>query len=110
MHFPDFAQIFSRRTSATTEDKLDFSDALELLKEGYLVTREGWNGKGIFLYLVPGSTFEVNRAPLNEIFDEGTVVDYHPHIDMRTADGYHVPWLASQADLLATDWQVVDND
>lgn len=84
---------------------MDFGDALTALKNGGRVTRSGWNGKGQFVYLVPGSTFTVNRPPLLGIYDEGTEINYLPHIDMRTADGFCVPWLASQADLLASDWE-----
>ena len=83
---------------------MNFSDALVHIKEGQKVARQGWNGKDMFLFLVPGSTFTVNRPPLLGIYPEGTKVDYHAHIDMKTAQGYIVPWLASQADLLAEDW------
>lgn len=81
-----------------------FSIALLDLKEGERIAREGWNGKGMFLFLVPGSRFTVNRAPLLGIYPEGTVIDYRPHIDMKTAQGDIVPWVASQSDLLAEDW------
>jgi hypothetical protein len=84
-----------------------FSKALDLLKEGHLVRRTGWNGKGMFVFLVPGSTFKVNRAPLLGIYPEGTEVRYHAHIDMKTADGMVVPWLASQTDMLAEDWEAL---
>lgn len=86
---------------------LDFSDALRLVKSGKRVARSGWNGKGMFVFLVPGSTFKVNRAPLLGIYPEGTEIKYGGHIDMRTADGSIVPWLASQTDLLADDWAEV---
>jgi hypothetical protein len=86
---------------------LSFSDALVALKCKARVAREGWNGKGMFLFLVPGSTFVVNRAPLLGIYPEGTNINYLPHIDMKTADGSVVPWLASQSDLLSDDWVVV---
>lgn len=82
----------------------DFSGALVALKQGRKVYREGWNGKRMFLFLVPGSTFEVNRPPLMGIYPEGTKIDYHAHIDMKTAQDDVVPWVASQTDLLATDW------
>jgi len=88
-------------------DQMDFSEALEVIKQGGKVARAGWNGKGMFVFLVPGSQFTVNRAPLLGIYPAGTEVRYHAHIDMRTADGQIVPWLASQTDLLANDWQVV---
>lgn len=87
---------------------MNFSRVLEHLKEGDKVARSGWNGKGMFLFLVPGSTFVVNRPPLLGIYLEGTEIDYHAHIDMKTADDKVVPWLASQTDLLAEDWEVID--
>lgn len=92
-----------------SELDLDFGAALVRLKAGDRVARLGWNGKGMFLFLVPGSTFKVNRPPLLGIYPEGTEVEYHAHIDMKTAAGYVVPWLASQADMLAEDWAVLDS-
>jgi hypothetical protein len=86
---------------------MDFGKALELLKLGAKVARAGWNGKGMFLFLVPGSTFKVSRAPLLGIYPEGTEVNYHAHVDMKTADEKVVPWLCSQTDMLAEDWVVV---
>lgn len=87
---------------------MNFGSALEQIKIGSRVAREGWNGKGMFLFLVPGSRFQVNRAPLLGIYPEGTVVDYRSHIDMKTVDGSVVPWVASQTDLLAEDWVIVE--
>lgn len=86
---------------------LTFGLAVEALKLGKKVARAGWNGKGMFLFLVPGSTFKVNRPPLLGIYPEGTEINYCPHIDMKTADGKVVPWLASQTDVLAEDWEIV---
>jgi hypothetical protein len=83
---------------------MNFSDALYMLKAGKKVSRAGWNGKGMFVFLVPGSKFKVNRLPLLGIYPEGTEIDYHAHVDMKTADGMIVPWLCSQTDLLAEDW------
>lgn len=85
---------------------MNFENALMALKVGNKLTRSGWNGKDMFLFLVPGSRFTVNRPPLSEVYPEGTVIDYHAHIDMKTAQGYIVPWIASQADILADDWEL----
>ena len=87
---------------------MSFGLAVEAVKKGKKIARAGWNGKGMFLFLVPGSTFKVNRAPLLGIYPEGTEINYHAHIDMKTADGTIVPWLASQTDVLADDWIVVE--
>jgi hypothetical protein len=86
---------------------MNFGQALEAVKAGKRIARSGWNGKNMFLFLVPGSQFKVNREPLLSIMGDGAVVDYHAHIDMKTAQGYVVPWLASQADLLSEDWEVI---
>jgi len=82
--------------------------AIKQMEDGSKVARAGWNGKGMFLFLVPGSVFKVNRPPLLGIYPEGTEVKYQPHVDMKTAQGSVVPWLASQSDLLAKDWEVVE--
>lgn len=87
---------------------MDFSQALKLLKAGEKVARSGWNGKGMFLFLVQGSTFNVSRPPLLGIYPEGTEINYHAHVDMKTADGMIVPWLCSQTDMLADDWVLVE--
>ncbi|MEM6650959.1 MAG: MW1434 family type I TA system toxin [Pseudomonadota bacterium] len=74
---------------------MDFSTALAELKAGYAVTRSGWNGKGMWLDI---------QHP-----DENSKMTL-PYIFMRTADGNNVPWLASQSDILATDWFVCEGD
>ena len=85
---------------------LSLGDAITYLKSGYKAAKKGWNGKDMFIFLVPGSVFKVNRPPLNTMFDEGTEITYQAHIDMKTADGRIVPWLASQSDMLENDWVV----
>ena len=87
---------------------MTFGEALVEIKQGKKVARKGWNGKNMFIFLVPGSTFKVNRPPLLGIYPEGTEINYHAHIDMRTAQGQIVPWVASQSDLLEEDWEIVD--
>ncbi len=86
---------------------MNFSHALEALKDGHRLTRSGWNGKNMFVFLVSGSVFKVNRPPLLGIYPEGTEVTYRPRIDMRAADGSIGAWMASPDDLLADDWSVV---
>jgi len=83
---------------------MNFSKALEEIKNGKLLKREGWNGKDQFVFLVNGSRFTVNRKPLVDIFENGTEVTYRPHIDMKYQDGSVGVWLASMGDLMADDW------
>jgi hypothetical protein len=112
--YPCKPDIFTETYSAVVDDEkpvdvnLTFSSALAHVKGGSKVARSGWNGKSMFIFLVNGSTFKVNRPPLLGIYPEGTEVNYHAHIDMRTADGQIVPWLCSQTDMLANDWCLVN--
>lgn len=89
---------------------LDFGDALAVLRDGHRVTRRGWNGPGQWLVLVPASVIRVDASrPLGKAAPElvGQEVRYRAHIDIKTVQGDVVPWIASQSDLLADDWQVV---
>lgn len=73
-------------------ETFNFGIAVDRLKSGYLVTRSGWNGKGMWLALqVPDAHSKMSR----------------PYIYMKTADGMLVPWVASQSDILADDWQTI---
>jgi hypothetical protein len=70
---------------------LTFGLAVEALRMGKKVARAGWNGKGMWLRI----TCE----------DDATAL---PWVGMKTADNKFVPWLASQTDILAEDWQIID--
>lgn len=87
---------------------MNFGEAIEALKSGQRVARSGWNGKGMWLVLVPG-TPQVQFREGTPYQAAGLVqADINPHVDMFTADGKMQPgWLASQTDMLADDWQVV---
>lgn len=87
---------------------LSYSEALTLAKAGHRITREGWNGKNMFVYYVPGSTFKVNRPPLLGTFRKGQTVTYRGHLDMLYADGTCGVWVASHSDMLESDWMVVE--
>jgi hypothetical protein len=83
----------------------DFAGALTALKDGRRVTREGWNGKGMFIYLVPANIYPAQTEIAKDYFG-GANVPYQAYIAMKTAQETVVPWLASQSDLLASDWSV----
>lgn len=83
--------------------------AIKQLQDGQRVRRRGWNGKGMFLILVPGSRITVTPGrPLASAFEVGTSLSYDAHVDIYTAQGTVVPWLCSQGDLLAIDWELAD--
>lgn len=95
---------------------MNFGQAIEELKNGKRVSRTGWNGKGMFLYMTKGSICyldELKPETANYLrafyVDKGMdEVEICPHIDMKTADNKLViGWLASQTDMLAEDWYIV---
>ena len=71
---------------------MNFGDAITALKQGLKVARHGWNGKGMWLALQrPDAHSKMSL----------------PYIYMSTVQGDLVPWLASQTDMLAEDWEVI---
>lgn len=81
--------------------QLDFGAAIQALKAGKKVARIGWNGKGMWLVLInPGNAMHTSSAGSFPM---------QPCIGMKTANGLMQPgWLASQNDILAEDWEVVE--
>ena len=84
----------------------DFSFALHHLKLGACITRASWP-EDMFLYLVPGSSFKVNREPLLSLLPEGTDISYRGHIDLFFGKGNVMVWTPCQVDLLACDYYIV---
>lgn len=96
-----------------------FEQAIAYVKEGKIVARSGWNWKGLYVYLNKGSASpEVYNSSfthiggvskdLFDLGDDGTITRM-PNLNMKAADGSTVTgWLASQTDLLAEDWQIVN--
>ena len=91
-------------------ERLSFGDAVAALKEGLRVARKGWNGKGMFLYYVPENKYPASRNEHGTMIGvfEDDMVPYGAYIAMKTAQNNVVPWLASQTDVLAEDWQIVE--
>ena len=78
---------------------MNFGDAVEALKRGERVSRSGWNGKGMWLVLIRAGN-AIHRSGAGSF-------DMQDCIGMKTAAGQMQPgWLASQADMLAEDWEV----
>lgn len=97
-----------------------FGQAIEAMRDGRRARRAGWNGKGMFVYLIKGhvSPQVANDDPGNvegipytsQHFDVGDhdASTRLPHICMRAASGATVTgWLASQTDMLACDWEIL---
>ena len=109
---------------------MNFGEALELVKSGELVSREGWNGKGMFIFMRPADEIDIDvvvdkvkSLPQNvkdyfeqDLLDDSGLrlpsgnngnVNFTAYLCMKAADGSIVNgWLASQTDMLADDWDV----
>jgi hypothetical protein len=92
---------------------MNFGQAIEILKSGGKVSRNGWNGKGMYLFLLPAATVKTEwcRDPhLKELAEaNGGEIECIGSIRMYTHNStgrYAVltGWLASQTDMLSEDW------
>lgn len=114
------------------EENLNFGQALEALKQGKRVAREGWNGKGMFIFMRPADELHIemvvdkvkslpqsvkdyyaqditNSDGERIITYPDDVVKFNAYLCMKAADGSIVNgWLASQTDMLAEDWIILD--
>ena len=90
---------------------MNFGEALALLRVGTAVTRHGWNGLGMYVVYQKGYP---DGIPINENTAAalkqpvGTIGYFRPYLMMRTATLEYVPWVASQSDLLAEDWDLAE--
>lgn len=91
-------------------DQKSFGAALDWIKSGGRAQRDSWDHEGAisFIFLVPGSTFRVNRPPLAGIYPKDTPINYHAHIDCVMDQGFVMPWSPTQDDLLSDDWLLLD--
>lgn len=95
-----------------------FGSAVEALKQGKRVAREGWNGKGMFIFQRPGDTIPQDFLPKVKslpdstkefLVAQGKDIPFLPYFCMWAASQEVVNgWLASQTDMLATDWVILD--
>lgn len=97
---------------------LNFGKALEALKQGKMVSREGWNGKGMFIFQRPGDL--LNKDFLSKIkslpnsvktflIAQHRDIEFLPYLCMYSAAGEIVNgWLASQTDILSEDWCILE--
>lgn len=92
-------------------NKLDFGLALILLKKGFRVAREGWNGKGMFVYFVSGFVMPLSvKDGVNAYENKYEVTKVNPHMAIKNVDNSTSTWVPSINDCLAEDWQVVGED
>ena len=87
---------------------MNFGDALVALKAGLKVQRAGWNGSGMFAYLVPAASYPAQTAVARTHFGEDALVPYREYLALKTEQGDVATWAPSCSDALAEDWHVVE--
>lgn len=88
-------------------NQLNFGQALDAIKAGKRIARTGWNGKGMFVYLVPPASYPVQTGAARAHFGEGAMVPYNAYMAIKNVDGTVSTWVPSVNDCLATDWGTV---
>jgi Protein of unknown function (DUF2829) len=110
--------------------KLSYGQAIEAVKDGKLIARQGWNGKGMFVFMRPADELTVDfivhnvkSLPTsvkkyfvevsNPVHDNGILggskIEFKPYLCLKTPNHSIVNgWVSSQEDVLATDWSVLD--
>jgi len=96
---------------------MNFGQAIEAMKNGQKVSRSGWNGKNMFIYRTVGNTVSKDFIPKftslpdtvkDFLSKKGEDVIFQSSFTMYTAAGEMQPgWLASQSDMQADDWDIV---
>jgi len=97
-------KVFEKAYRPTTG--LNFGLAIEAMKKGFKVTRQGWNGSGMFAYYVPSATYESTTDIAKSTF--GSYTPYRAYLALKTAQQDIATWSPSTSDALAEDWQIVE--
>jgi hypothetical protein len=88
-------------------DGLSFGLAIEAMKMGKRVARSGWNGKGMFVYMVPANSYLAQSKAAKEYFGEDALVPYNAYLAIKNVEGTVSTWVPSVNDVLAEDWRIV---
>ena len=89
-------------------DNMTFGIAIEALKQDKKVARAGWNGKGMFVYLVPSDEFPAKTQAAKSFFGDDGLVPYNAYMAIKNVNDTVSTWVPSVNDCLAEDWQIVD--
>ena len=83
---------------------MNFGEALEALKSGKKISRTGWNGRGMFVYLVGANKYPSQTGIAKEYFGENSMVPHNPYMAIKNVDNTVSTWVPSVNDCLSDDW------
>lgn len=92
---------------------MDFSEALKLIKAGDKLCRAGWNGRDMFVYIVPGAKYPVSRNTNGTMVDHADsdgLVSYNTYMAIKNVDGTVSTWVPSVNDCLSEDWVTFEKE
>lgn len=111
-----YSEVVEGEEDQAPTKRLSFGQAIVAMEAGQRVQREGWNGKNMFLWLLPAAVIKkewIKDPQFAEVADkvspDSDEVEALGSIRMKTADDKVLTgWLASQSDILAHDWQIAE--
>lgn len=105
--FAPLAVVEERSTPPDANGNLTFGQALEALKRGERVAREGWNGKGMFVYYVPANAYPAQTGVAKAYFGEDAKVPYAAYLAIKNVNETVSTWVPSINDCLSEDWCIL---
>lgn len=90
---------------AEPTENLDFGQAIRAAKDGRKISREGWNGSGMYAYIVPKNSYPAQTDIARAEF--GDMVPYRAYWALKTAQNDIAMWAPSGSDSLAEDWKII---
>ena len=85
-----------------------FGDAIAAAKNGKKVARIGWNGSGMFAYIVPANSYPAQTGIAKDYFGENAMIPYRAYWALKTVQEDVATWAPSGSDSLAEDWCIVE--
>ena len=92
--------------NAVAYSNITFGCAINYAKQGFKIAREGWNGKGMFVYYVPANEYKTTTDVAKKEF--GETVKYNAYLAIKNVNGTVSTWVPSINDCLAEDWITVE--
>lgn len=109
VRYPDGYESFSPKAvfeeAYRRTDNLTFGLAIEAAKKGKRIARKGWNGKGQYVELAKAIIY---KSPTGEVVNAEHDAIGNQALAFVGTSGVQMGWLASQADMLAEDWEIVN--
>lgn len=100
--------VTQAQASLEKKENLTFGEAAEAAKKGKRIARRGWNGQGMFAYIVPAASYPAQTGVAKEHFGEKSLVPYRAYWALKTAQEDVATWAPSGSDSLAEDWMILD--